>query len=277
MVKRAARNGIDASRRTRRGGLAVRLRGELTCRVIGLGGVGQPVAIHLARFLAGLNRPARVVLIDGDHFEAGNETRMAVMGLLENKATALQAQLAQIVRGTEVTVVAVPEHVTPDNVARLLRGGPGESVLMCVDNHATRRLVSDHVRRLDDVCLVSGGNDGIGPDGSGATRHGTAGNVQVFIRRGGRNLTPALTDHHPEIASPRDHWPDEAGCGELIRSMPQLLFTNLYTASCVLSAWWLYACDALEYCELVFDIRAGRAAPLLPINPRRPSRRTSGR
>ncbi len=267
-LKRAARTGA---------GLAVRLCGELTCRVIGLGGVGQPVAIHLARFLAGLNRPARVVLIDGDHFDAGNETRMSVLGLLENKATALQAQLAQIVRGTQVTVVSVPEHVTPDNIARLLRSGPGESVLMCVDNHATRRLVSDHLRGLDDVCLVSGGNDGIGPDGAGVLRHGTAGNVQVFIRREGRDLTPAITDHHPEIASPRDHRPDEAGCGELIRSVPQLLFTNLYTASCVLSAWWLYACDALEYCEMVFDIRAGRAAPLTPLIRPPDHRRPSGR
>jgi len=30
-------------------------------------------------------------------------------------------------------------------------------VLLAVDNHATRKLVSDHCARLDNVCLISGG------------------------------------------------------------------------------------------------------------------------
>lgn len=251
--------------------------GTLSCRVIGLGGVGQPVATYLARYLAGLGRPARLLLVDGDAFEAGNETRMDVPGLMENKALALQARLGPALRGGSLTLAAVPEHVTPANVARLVRGGPRESVLLCVDNHATRKLVADHARGLDDIVLVSGGNDGIGPDGAGVVRHGTAGNVQVFLRRGGRDLTPAITDHHPEIADPRDRRPDEAGCGELARAAPQLLFTNLFTASCMLATWWLHACDALEYSEMVFDIGAGRAAPLVALNRPRSRRPSNGR
>jgi molybdopterin/thiamine biosynthesis adenylyltransferase len=243
--------------------LAPRLPDGLTCRIVGLGGIGQIVAVYLTRFLCSIRRAATVVLIDGDHFEDGNEDRMLVPDYYQNKAEALQAELAGQSVASAVTMVAVPEYVSPDNIARLVPSGPGESVLLCVDNHATRNLVGTHACGLDDICLVSGGNDGVGRDGSGTMRHGTAGNVQVYLRRDGVEKTPSLMKFHPEIAAPSDHRPDDAGCGELLASVPQILFANLCAASCMLSTWWLHACGGLDYCELVFDIRRGRTAPLL--------------
>ena len=251
--------------------LSPRLPDRVTCRVIGLGGIGQIVATHLGRFLCGLRRSATLILIDGDHFEQGNEARMGVTEYYANKAQALQAELSAAAGASEVTVAAVAEYVTPGNVARLVRSGPGENVLLCVDNHATRNLVAGHACGLRDIVLVSGGNDGVGPDGGGTVRHGTAGNVQVYVRRAGADQTPTLTAFHPEIADPPDHRPDEAGCGELMTSAPQILFANLCAASCMLSTWWLHACGGLEYSELVFDISKGRTAPLLAFSPNGPA------
>lgn len=241
------------------------LSGRITCRVIGVGGIGQIVATYLVRYLVGLAVTARVVLIDGDEFEHGNETRMSVRRFFQNKAAALADTLGAACRGTQVTVLPVQEYVRTDNLDRVIHSGPGESVLLCVDNHATRKLVGDHCERLDDVCLVSGGNDGVGPDSSGYVRQGTAGNVQVLMRRDGRNLTCGLSDLHPEIATPQDVVPDDAGCDLSFSSSPQILFTNLTAAGCMLNTWWLYARGELHYSELVFDISKGRTAPLIEI------------
>ena len=239
------------------------LSGRITCRIIGVGGIGQIVATYLVRYLASLAVPARVVLIDGDEFEHGNETRMSVQRLFENKAAALAETLGASCRGTQVSILPVREYVRPDNLARLIHSGRGESVLMCVDNHATRKLVGDHCERLDAVCLISGGNDGVGPDSSGYVRQGTAGNVQVLLRRDGRSLTAGLGEHHPEIATPKDVIPDDAGCDASLGSAPQILFTNLTAAGCMLNTWWLYARGELHYSELVFNISHGRTAPLI--------------
>jgi len=239
------------------------LSGRLSCRLIGAGGVGQIVATYLARFLCSLAVEARLVIIDGDDFEHGNEGRMAVPNYSVNKAAALARSLKPTCRGSTVTILAVEQYVRPDNLARLIHAGPGESVLLCVDNHATRKLVGDHCGTLDDICLVSGGNDGVGPDSDGTMRDGTAGNVQVVVRRGGEALTPGLGDLHPEIASPTDSRPDDVSCTELMTAVPQILFTNLTTATAMLNTWRLFATGDLGYSELVFNVQQGLMAPLI--------------
>ena len=186
------------------------LPGRIICRIIGAGGVGQIVATFLVRYLCSLGVEARVAIVDGDEFEDGNESRMEVPKLFENKAACLVEKLKPTCRGSTVTLLAIEEYVRPDNLGRLLHTGPGESVLLCVDNHATRKLVGDHCEQLDDICVVSGGNDGVGPDSAGVMRHGTAGNVQVVVRRNGEALTPGLGDFHPETASPADARPTTA-------------------------------------------------------------------
>ena len=124
-----------------------------------------------------------------------------------------------------------------------------------------------HACGLDDICLISGGNDGVGPDGSGAIRQGTAGNVQIHVRVGGVDRTPSLLAFHPEIENPPDRRPDQKSCEQLAGSVPQIQLTNLLAASCVLNAWWLQAAGHLHYSELVFDIAKGLMGPLLPYEP----------
>jgi hypothetical protein len=227
-------------------------------KVIGLGGVGCIVLEYLAVFLKSLAQPVRLVLIDGDTFEVGNSRRMR-FGEFGNKAEVKAAEILSWLGESDVAVAAVGEYVTPDNVGRLIR--EGDHVLLCVDNHATRKLVSDHCGTLSDVTLVSGGNDGVEPP----RQRGTYGNVQVYLRRGGKDATASLTRFHPEIANPRGKLPTELSCVELAQSVPQILFTNLAVASAMLSAYFACCCGALAYQEVKFDVLDARMLPQLPV------------
>jgi adenylyltransferase/sulfurtransferase len=250
-VKRSGRRRIEP--------LVPHLEDVRSVKLIGLGGVGGIVARYLAGFLAGASEPVRMLLIDGDEFEPRNASRM-LFSACGNKAAVVRDDLLGLVESDSLTIAAVEEYVNADNLTRLI--ARGDVVLLCVDNHATRKLVSDHCRGLRDVCLISGGNDGIGQDGSGRSQRGTFGNVQIHRRRDGQNDTPPIDAFHPEIESPVDAAPGDVSCTEAVLSVPQLLFTNLATASALLNAFFLYACRELGYPELCFDIAEGLMRPV---------------
>lgn len=228
-------------------------------KIIGLGGVGGIVARYGAMFLASLPAAVRLVLIDGDEFEASNASRMFFSGH-GNKAAVTRADLLDRFVDSQMALVAVPEFVTAENIARLIHNG--DIVILAVDNHATRKMINDYCARLADVCLISGGNDGVGPDNSGRFVRGTYGNCQVYLRRNGENLSPSLTRYHAEIENPTDHLPTDKSCTELVATVPQVLFTNLMTASAILNALWLYLCGVLHYSEITFDIADGLMRPM---------------
>jgi hypothetical protein len=230
-------------------------------KLIGLGGVGSIVARYGATWLASLakDRDARLVLIDRDTFQLHNATRM-LFRQAGNKAAVVRDDLLQYFDESRLTLQAVEEFVTPDNIGRLIN--EGDIVLAAVDNHATRKLLSDYcASQLDDVVLISGGNDGVGEDSTGRFRRGTFGNCQIFVRREGKDQTPALTQSHPEIANPGDHLPTES-CTDLVASVPQILLANLASASAILNTLWLHLCGSLHYHELAFDIAEALMRPL---------------
>jgi len=233
-------------------------------KLIGLGGVGGIVARYLLMYLAASGATARVVLIDGDAFEAHNAARMS-FSEFGNKAVVVRDDLLELVGDSPVELSTVQTFVTPDNVADLLH--EGDIVLLAVDNHATRQLVGNHCRDvLDDVCLISGGNDGVGEDSTGHAQRGSCGNVQIHRRENGCDLTPHLGAYHPEIADPSDQLPSELSCSEAVFSTPQILFANLATASTMLNALLLHLCGCLGYPEVCFDIAEGMMRPLpLPV------------
>jgi hypothetical protein len=201
-----------------------------------------------------------MVLIDGDDFEPRNAERM-LFSRCGNKAAVVRDDMLDFVEDSRLTLSAIEEYVTPENLDRLLVDG--DVVLLAVDNHATRKLVGDHcARRLADICLISGGNDGAGEDSSGHPRRGTYGNVQIHWRREGRDETPPIAAYHPEIANPRDALPADVSCTEALASVPQILFTNLATASAMLNAFFLHAYHRLGYPELCLDIADGLMQPV---------------
>jgi hypothetical protein len=227
-------------------------------KVIGLGGIGCAVLQYLAVFLKGLDRPLRLVLIDGDRFEPANTRRM-VFQTVGNKAEVKAAETAAWLGDCDVAVAAVPRYLTVENVGELIL--PGDHVFLCVDNHPTRKLVSDHCATLPDVALFSGGNEGVDPP----RERGTYGNVQVYLRRDGRDVTVPLTRFHPEIANPKGKLPTEASCVELALSTPQILFTNLAVASALLNAFFAHTCGQLDYQEVKLDVLEARMLPQLAL------------
>lgn len=237
-------------------------------KVIGLGGIGLNVARGAAIFLASLKTEARLVFIDGDAFEQANATRM-LFSRVGNKAEVVRDDLLPYLESSSLSLFAVPEFVSGGNLPRLIHDG--DIVLMAVDNHQTRKLVSDYMagdsatrkEGLRNACLISGGNDGVGTDASGKARRGTYGNVQLFLRIEGRDLHPPITRYHPEIAQPADKHPEEVSCVELIATQPQLLMTNLAVASAMLNTLWLHLCGQDRHSEISLDIAEGKMRPTL--------------
>ncbi len=50
-------------------------------------------------------------------------------------------------------------------------------------------------------------------------------------------------------------------CSEAMSHVPQILFTNLMTASALCNAIWLYLSGELHYSELSFEIHDGLMRP----------------
>jgi molybdopterin/thiamine biosynthesis adenylyltransferase len=210
----------------------------LEIKAIGIGGIGCALLPFLCRYLQYSGEPARLTLIDGDRFERDNAARQA-FSRLGNKAEVKARELAQEYEA--LAFRAVPEYVTELNVTRLI--GTGEVIFLMVDNHASRHLVSRHAAALSDLTLISGGNDY------------QDGNVQVYVRQGGRDLTPSLARYHPEIADPQDRNPAVMSCEELMKAgVPQLLFANLMVASLMLNAFYAIRQGRLNYSEVYLDI-----------------------
>jgi molybdopterin/thiamine biosynthesis adenylyltransferase len=218
----------------------------LEIKAIGVGGIGCALLPFLCRYLNYAGERARLTLIDGDRFERANAPRQA-FPRLGNKAEVKARELAQEYEA--LSIRAVPEYVTSANVNRLIN--EGDVVFLMVDNHASRRLVDERAANLSDLTLISGGNDF------------EDGNIQVYLRREGRDLTPRLSRYHPEIAQPQDRHPAELSCEELMAAgAPQLLFTNLMVASLMLNAFYALSRDLPGYCEVYLDIRQNLSRPV---------------
>lgn len=215
--------------------------------LVGLGGIGSHLAEPLARTLQFAKSdlaPRRLILIDGDAYDDRNRERQRVSAYA-NKAEATSEALRRLI--PELEIESKPHFVEKKNVFVLIR--EGDIVFLAVDNHATRKLVSEHVGKLENALLISGGNELYD------------GNIQVYERRGGKDLTHPITWRHPEIENPKDRNPAEKSCEELhVEGEPQILAVNFVIASLMLSAFtnWLRNGRSL-YREQFFDLVTGNA------------------
>jgi len=207
--------------------------------VIGLGGIGSILCERLARYLAySAESGVNLLLVDGDEYESKNFIRQDFTRMgnkAEVKAADLKMQFPQI------NVSSFPAYVNTTNLAEVIK--EGSIVFLCVDNHKTRMIVSNYSNNLKDVTLISGGNDLID------------GNVQIYIRKDSKDVTPDLCAYHPEIANPDDKLPEEMSCEELSVSEPQLYFTNLGVATFMCWAFYnVVVKGEHEKSEVYFDI-----------------------
>jgi len=227
-------------------------------KIVGLGGIGSIVSRYLATFLAAQRQNCKLTFIDGDDFEPKNSARMLFKDF-GNKAEVVAQDLEDYFEGSKLTILTVPEYLKKDNIDELLQ--EDDIIILCVDNHSTRKLVSTHCAKLKNVTLFSGGNDGVEKKDNGRNLRGTYGNCQVYARRDGEDRSPSLTLYHPEIENPADKLPSDISCTDLIMSVPQIMFVNLAAASCILNTVWLYLCNTLHYSEISFDIADGAMNP----------------
>ncbi len=214
-------------------------------KIIGLGGIGSVLCDNLCRYLNFQKGGVYTVnLVDGDDYEYKNTERQSFSRLGNKSRVKVQDMRTMF---DNISFREVPEFVTPENISRYIV--EGDIVFLCVDNHKTRKLVSDYAGTINDLLVISGGNEF------------TDGNVQIYLRIGGEDKTPSLTDYHPEIANAGDKSPDEMSCEELAASDPQLLFTNLSVAT--IMCWAFYNITAviegnLDKCisEVYFDMQS---------------------
>ncbi len=212
----------------------------MNIKIIGLGGIGCSLVNSLCRFLNFTDIEASLTLIDGDSFEPRNSERQPFADYGNgNKAEKVSQHLQQAF--PRISQHSIASYITEGNVVQYIR--EYDIIFLGVDNHASRKLVSDRCGELDNVLLISGGNEF------------TDGNVQIYWRKDGKDMTLPLTNqYHPEIAEPKDKNPGEAGCDELVESSPQLLFVNEFIAGIMKNCFYGYIQGTLDYDEVYADI-----------------------
>lgn len=225
-------------------------------KVIGLGGIGSCLVPILARFLnyhvGAKDESVELTLIDGDDYEERNRERQE-FHRPGNKAEVMAERLRKELANLRLR--AKPEYVTGDNVVRLIRDG--DVVLLCPDNHATRKLLSDRFEELENGLLISGGNEL------------TTGNVQIYIRKSGRDVTlPIANRFHPEIQNPNDRNPGEGACRARVASEPQILVMNNAVADRMLVALYAYLRGRLNWDEEYLDILSGNHRKVYRVKPK---------
>ena len=210
-------------------------------KVIGLGGIGSCLTPTLLRFLQHRDPTSTVTFVDGDSYEERNRDRQS-FDEYGNKAevtcTRMQKEFPLL------CLRSVPEFVADDNVSSLIYNE--DTVFACVDNHATRKLISEWAEKLSDIAIISAGNSF------------TTGTIQVFARQAKNSLTLPLTNEfHPEIKNPEDFHPLHGGCMALGPAEPQLVITNNLAAAIMLAVFYDLLQGPLEYDEILFDITSG--------------------
>lgn len=224
-------------------------------KVIGLGGIGCALLDYLPRYLS-YSKPdeslphsvagkVRLVLVDGKQYEMRKAERQS-FSQMGNKANIKCGEIARAFEN--LSVRAIDEFVTPENITSIIQ--EGDVVFLGVDNHKTRKLVSDYCQSLQNVVVFSGGNEL------------TDGNVQIYVRENGVDIRLPLTEFHKEINNPADKSPHEMSCQELAEAgSPQLLFVNAKAAIEMLCAFYNWQHGKLCYDENYFDITLGKTNP----------------
>jgi molybdopterin/thiamine biosynthesis adenylyltransferase len=230
--------------------------------IIGAGGIGSHLAEPLARFLTFSGVEGSLVIVDGDSFAEKNFSRQkfSAQGLNSNKAEHLSEMLAkEFYDQGSICFEAVSEYASGKNIEKIIM--EKDVVFLAVDNHSTRKLVSDRAGKMQDIIVITGGNDSVDDPGKG-----TDGNVHIYVKKGGEELTHPITHLHPEIESADDMNPADLGCEELAASgSAQIIVTNLAVGIAMLEAFFGLVCNEQKplYEELYLNILSGRCRPVI--------------
>lgn len=215
-----------------------------------MGGIGTALFPTLYQYLQ--DRQAindeqwEVWIFDGDKYEQKNAKRQFVPNggeypVNQNKAEATVDALSK--QYPELRFRAITDYLNETNT-NLIKNG--DILLIGVDNDKSRKLVSDIAIDLDNIAVISGGNDY------------DTGDVLMYHRRDGQELLEPLTTL-PQIAEPDDHHPDE-GCDLLTESTPQLSITNASVAAKMRDMLYSYLeNNKFPGVRVIIDVKSGFA------------------
>lgn len=215
---------------------------------IGLGGIGQFLLYPVCQYLsAKTKRTTEVWLVDGKQYSQKNVSRQFSKAKTSAfKAYSKMVEMSQLF--PKITFSAKPTFISKENVGEIIKDG--DVVFLAVDNHSTRKLVSDYCQNFSTATIISGGNEEF------------EGNVQVYLRRNFKDITVPLTKYHPEIEnpSPDDIDPSKMSCFELsqLPSGGQTIAANQMASTLMFNAFWMIENSRLDnLAETYFDVRTG--------------------
>jgi len=184
--------------------------------VIGLGGIGTQLLHPLMQYLnyEGKDLFDEIMLLDGDVYEERNASRQYFDSL--GKKSEVTAEYYKNLYKLPITYDT--EYISRSNIGVYIKNY--DVVLSGVDNNATRLLLEEHAEKLDNITIISGGNDY------------WDGNVVITQKRDGVYTTPKFSGLHPEILSPKDHNPADLSCdSEVKQGEAQLGLVNASVAN----------------------------------------------
>lgn len=196
--------------------------------LIGAGGTGShfiaPALAYLQSLHGNKGEDWEFLIVDGDSYETKNLTRQVFDPSLTgmNKAEALASMYAHY------PVRAIPRFVGAEDLAILME--ENSTVFIGVDNFSLRALVEAQALKMKNVVVINAGNE----------MHD--GNVQLWVRAGGKNKTPRLSFCHPEIQFISSEDRSAMTCLQ-VAQLPggeQLIIANMTAAQLMLNMLWKY-------------------------------------
>lgn len=233
-------------------------------KVIGAGGIGGcvlPVLCRYVNYAQDKFPNPEVSVIDGDSYEEKNRDRQS-FSEFGPKATQTVNELRD--KFGRITFWDHPVFVDEVNIVRHVRNG--DIVLSCVDNHATRKILFERASELDNITIINGGNH---------TYPRLDGDVYVYIRRDGVDLTPNMLVTDVKVRNPTDLHPSQTNqpgsCSRQAAENPQVLIVNNIVAANMLSAFYnitdptVYSesvvPNAVNHCHIYSDVRTLKTNP----------------
>ena len=160
---------------------------------------------------------------------------------------------AQVLADRYPDVKAHIDYVGADNIKDVIKDG--DTVLICADNMAVRRVINDHCKTLDNVILINGGNE----------KH--TGSAQVYARKDGKPETPALDFRSPEFDAKNDEVDrSNMSCAEIavLPGGELTMIANQTVAALMMAALWRtdnnyhVASDTRTWTKITFDHEEGQ-------------------
>ena len=204
--------------------------------MLGAGGTGSYVAMHLYRLLYCLDRHVRIIIADGDSVEEKNLVRQhfTVADLGQNKAQVLAERYSAAFKmkaeyvpdfiedKEKLRQLVKPDHVRI-NKNTYMKLDETVILLGCVDNNKSRCLCNEVFYECKDLIYIDSGNG----------EHG--GQIVCGVRRGGRTMSKPVGALYPDILEDTDKFPTELSCAEASASAPQTIAANMTAATMVVN------------------------------------------